>query len=124
MDIVQKLDELAEYQAQADVLSLQKRQLLEEAMPAEVKQRMAEIEAEFAGKGEAVSENIAALEVEIKEAVKAEGKSVKATILHAVFAKGRVTWETKGLDGLLVAVPQLAQFRKEGDPSVSIRKAA
>lgn len=122
MDIVTKLDELANYQSQVDALALQKRELLESAMPAEVKQRMAEIEAEFAGKAETAQENIAALEAEIKEAVKADGKSVKGTLLHAVYAKGRVTWESKGLDGLLVALPQLAQFRKEGDPSVSIRK--
>lgn len=124
MDIVKALDELAEFQAQVDVLALDKRALLEAAMPAEVKQRMAEIEDEFSDKSAAAQENIARLEAEIKEAVKTEGKSVKATLLHAVFAKGRVTWETKGLDGLLVAVPQLAQFRKEGEPSVSIRKVA
>ena len=121
MDIVKKLDELASYQAQVDALALQKRELLEAAMPAEVKQRMAEIEAEFSGKAETAQENIATLTAEIKEAVKAEGKSIKGTILQAVYNKGKVTWETKGLDGLIVAVPQLVQFRKEGEPFVTIR---
>ena len=122
MDIVKALDELAEYQAQVDALSLQKRALLESAVPADVKARMDEIEAEFVYKSSAAQDNISRLEAEIKEAVKAEGKSVKATLLHAVFAKGRETWDSKGLDGLLVAIPQLAQFRKEGEPSVAIRK--
>ena len=123
IEIKQKLDQLAEFQSARDVAMLEKQSLLDEIYTAEIKSRMAEIEAEFAGKTEAVNENIAALEAEIKQAIIVHGASVKGSVFHAVFAKGRVTWESKGLDGLLVAVPQLAQFRKEGEPSVTIRKA-
>ena len=120
-EIKQKLDQLAEFHAQRDVAMLEKQALLDEIYTAEIKLRMAEIEAEFAGKTEAVNENIAALEAEIKQAVVAHGASVKGTVFHAVFAKGRVSWDTKSLDGYATAHPELLSFRKEGEPSVSIR---
>ena len=62
------------------------------------------------------------LESEVRVAVIAEGKSVKATHLHAVYSKGRVTWDGKKLDGMMSLIPQLVDARKEGDPSVTIRK--
>jgi len=62
------------------------------------------------------------LEVEIKADVVANGASVKASHLHAVYSKGRVTWDGKKLDGMMSLIPQLMDARKEGDPSVTIRK--
>ena len=120
--IEKKLDALAELYAQRDLAMLEKQRLIDDLYTAELKKQIADIEAEFAGKTDGVSANIAALEEEVKTDVKAHGSSVKGKFLNAVFTKGRVTWETKGLEGLMVAVPQLAQFRKEGEPSVSLRK--
>ena len=122
-EIIQKLDQLAEYQAQRDAAMLEKQALLDKIYTAEIKARMAEIEAEFAGKTEGVAVNIAALELEIKQAIIAHGASVKGSVFHAVFAKGRVSWDTKSLDGYATAHPELLTFRKEGEPSVSIRVA-
>ena len=122
-EIKQKLDQLAEFQSARDVAMLEKQSLLDEIYTAEIKARMAEIEAEFVGKTEAVNENIAALEAEIKQAVLAHGASVKGSFFHAVFAKGRVSWDTKSLDGYATAHPELLSFRKEGEPSVSLRVA-
>lgn len=123
IEIKQKLDQLAEFQAQRDAVMLEKQALLDEIYTAEIKARMAKIEAEFVGKTEAVNEKIAALEAEIKQAVISHGASVKGYVLHAVFAKGRVSWDTKSLDGYATAHPELLAFRKEGEPSVSIRVA-
>ena len=120
--IEQKLDQLAEMYAQRDLATMDKQKLIDELYTPELKKQIADIEAEFSSKTDAVNENIATLEAEVKEEVKQHGSSVKGKFLNAVFTKGRVTWETKGLEGLMVAVPQLAQFRKEGDPSVSLRK--
>lgn len=122
-EIKQKLDQLAEFQSERDVAMLEKQSLLDEIYTAEIKARMAEIEAEFSGRIEAVNENIAALESEIKQAIIKHGASVKGSVLHAVFAKGRVSWDTKSLDGYATAHPELLTFRKEGEPSVSIRVA-
>jgi len=123
IEIKQKLDQLAEFQSAHDVAMLEKQSLLDEIYTAEIKSRMAEIEAEFTGKTEAVNENIAALEAEIKQAIITHGASVKGSVFHAFFAKGRVSWDTKSLDGYATAHPELLTFRKEGEPSVSIRVA-
>lgn len=120
--IESKLDQLSELYAQRDLSTLEKQRLIDAILTDEIKAKIAEIEAEFNGKGEAVSEKIAALESEIKEAVKLNGATVKGQFLQAVFTKGRVTWDSKSLDGYLKAHPELADFRKEGEPSVSLRK--
>lgn len=120
--IEQKLDELSELYAQRDLATLEKQRLIDEIYTAEIKAKIAEIDAEFAGKNEAVAEKIAALETEVKQAVLVGGASVKGQFLHAVYTKGRVTWDSKSLDGYVKAHPELAEFRKEGEPSVSLRK--
>jgi len=120
--IESKLDQLSELYAQRDLSTLEKQRLIDAILTDEIKAKIAEIESEFNGKGEAVSEKIAALESEIKEAVKLNGATVKGQFLQAVFTKGRVTWDSKSLDGYLKAHPELADFRKEGEPSVSLRK--
>jgi len=117
-----KLDELSELYAQRDLSTMEKQKLIDAVLTAEIKAKIAEIEAEFSGKGEVVGEKITTLENEVKELVKQSGQSVKGQFLHAVFAKGRVTWDSKSLDGYLKAHPELNEFRKEGEPSVSLRK--
>lgn len=120
--INEKLDELAELYAQRDLSTMDKQRLIDAVLTEEIKAKIAEIEAEFLGKNEAVSEKIESLETEVKDLVRQNGASVKGQFLHAVFAKGRVTWDSKQLDGLMIAIPELAQARKEGEPSVSLRK--
>lgn len=122
MNTIEKLNELAELYAQRDISTMEKQRLIDAIMTDEIKAKIAEVEAEYSGKSEAVTEKIAALESEVKELVKENGASVKGQFIHAVFTKGRVTWDSKQLDGLMIAVPQLAQARKEGEPSVSLRK--
>jgi len=120
--IQEKLDELSELYAQRDLSILDKQKLIDSILTNEIKSRIAEIEAEYSGRNEAVSEKIEALEAEVKELVKAGGASVKGQFIHAIFTKGRVTWDGKQLDGLMIAIPELAQARKQGEPSVSLRK--
>lgn len=117
-----KLDELSELYAQRDLSTMDKQHMIDSVLTDEIKAKIAEIEIEFSGKGEAVSEKIAELEAEVKELVKSAGASVKGQFLHAVYTKGRVSWDTKTLDGLAIAIPELTQARKEGEPSVSLRK--
>jgi phage host-nuclease inhibitor protein Gam len=116
------LEGLTEMYAQRDLLMLDRKRAETAAMPQEVIDALADIATEYAPKESAVSEKIAELEEAIKGEVIKTGVTVKGGSLQAVYSKPRVTWETKGLDGLLVAFPQLAQFRKVGAPSVSIRK--
>jgi hypothetical protein len=119
--IVEKLDRLAEFQSQRDILSLDKQAALDSVLTPEIKAKLAEIEAEFSDKAQSVNENIAALEAEIKADVLAHGETVRGSRLMAVWNKGRVSWDDKGLQGYMKAHPDLAEFRKQGEPSISIR---
>lgn len=121
MNITEMLDRLAEYQAQKDLANADKQALIDAVLTDEIKAKIADIETEFANKTEAVSENITVLESEIKQAVLSGGESVKGNLLHAVYAKGRVSWDAKTLDGFAVTHPEILFARKEGAPSVSIR---
>jgi hypothetical protein len=121
-DISQKIDQLANYQAQRDVLELEKQALIDQLIPPEIKARIEEIEAEFSGQREAVDANIAELEDEIKAEVLRNGASVKGTFLRVVYHTGRITWNTKSLDAYARARPEILEFRKQGEPFVSIQK--
>ncbi len=61
------------------------------------------------------------ISAEIKAAVASGGQSVKGGRFQAVYTKGRVSWDTKALDGYAAAHPEIQQFKKVGEPSVSIR---
>jgi len=121
MNTIEKLDQLADFKSQRDLIDLQKVESMDAAFPEELRQILKDIEAEFAGRMEVVNEKIAALEKEIKDDVLEHGETVKGNFLMAVYNKGRVSWNTKALEGYAVAHPEVAAFRKEGNPSVSIR---
>jgi hypothetical protein len=91
-------------------------------IPPEVKAELDALETESKTALSGVDAKLALLDEQIKAGVlgMAETVTVKG-VGQAVFNKGRVTWETKALDGLLVAIPELAKFRKEGDPYVTIK---
>ena len=120
--IEQMLDQLSDYQAQRALIEIKKQELIDSIFTPEIKARLQEIDTEFATQYEGVDANIAALTEQIKAAVIANGESVKGSFLHAVYAKGRVSWDSKKLEGLMMVIPQVADARKEGEPSVSIRK--
>lgn len=121
MNTIEKLNQLAELKSAVDALNLKKQALIDSILTEEIKQQLAEIDAEFAPEYQAVSDLSSSIEQEIKAEVIQAGETVKGDQLMAVFNKGRVSWDTKGLDGAIAIMPELAQFRKEGAPSVAIR---
>lgn len=122
--VEEKLDLLADLMAQKDALNLAKQELIDQVLTPEIRQQIADIEAEFAGKSEKVDTNIAYLTDLIKRDVIESGSSVKGQYLHAVYVKGRTSWDSKKLEGLAIAIPDILKAQKIGDPSVTIRKAA
>jgi hypothetical protein len=121
-EIKEQLDRLAEFKAQAEVVRLEKQKIIDAILTDEIKAQLASVDEEFSDQEEAVGQNIADLEAEIKDAVAMAGVSVKGQYLQAVYSKPRVSWDTKGLDGYAVAHPEVAAFKKStGVPSVSIR---
>lgn len=119
---MEKLEELYELYCRRDVLLMRKQELIDSVMTPEVRQAIADIEAEFALKTAVVDEDISRVENEVKEFALSEMSTLKGSHLQAVYAKGRVTWDTKTLDGLAIAMPEICVARKTGAPSVSIRK--
>ena len=120
--IGQKLDQLAEVHRQLEALEGDKQKLIDQVLPPEVKARLEEIEAEFTQKAEAAQASIESLEGEIKAEVLSHGESVRGAAFQAVWNKGRQSWDSKGLAGYAEAHPDLLKFRKEGEPSVTIRR--
>jgi len=58
----------------------------------------------------------------IKDLVLQTGESVAGESYQAVFSEGRTSWDNKALDGYCIDHPELKQFQKTGNPSVSIRR--
>lgn len=91
-------------------------------IPIEIQKELDDLDAESANALGGVNAKLAQIEEQIKDEVVRLGETVTVKgVGQAVFNHGRVTWDSKGLDGLAVAVPQLLQFRKEGDPYVTIK---
>lgn len=120
-ELIAKLDQLYNLRCLADLTASDMEQARKAAIPLEVAADLAAIDLEYAPQVEELATKIAAVEAEVKALAEQAGASVKGAGLQAVFTPGKVTYDARALDGLLVAMPQLAAFRKEGKPSVSIR---
>ena len=118
--IAAKLDELSDVRAALDVA----RQDYETKRFEILRTVQAELDAltvEYQPLFDTSEERITVLTEEIKRQVLDHGASVKGAHLHAVYARGRVTWYTQGLDRYAVEHPEVIRFRKQGQPSVSLR---
>ena len=79
------------------------------------------LEAEYQPVLDAAQENIAALENEIKTEVLLYGESVSGGMYRAVLTRGHVSWDSDGMDRYAASHPEVLQFRKQGQPLVSLR---
>ena len=118
------LNEYSDNLAGIDNLNASKQELIDKVLTPEIKEKLAEIEAEFAPKVEEKNKRNQALIDTIKGEILFTRQTLSGEYHQAVFTKGRVSWDTKALDGYAAAHPEVAQFRKEGAPSVSIRVRA
>lgn len=68
-------------------------------------------------------DQISLLEKEIKRDVLSLEETVDTPTHQVQYVNGRKTWDTRGLDGYMVAGhDELAQFRKVGNPSAKIKR--
>ena len=123
MDIYGKIEKYSDLTFGIDAVSQEKQALIDEVLTPEIKEKLAEIDAEFDPKAEQISQEKSTLEAEIKAEVLQAGQTVKGAFHSFVWSKPRVSWDTKALDGYAAAHTEIAQFRTEGSPSVSVRKA-
>jgi hypothetical protein len=120
--IIDLLNQLSEAQAHADVLALD-RKAHEAAVMETVQPMLDDLAAEYSPQQEVVGVKIAELTEQVKAAILSTGESVKGARLTAIFQPGRVSWDTKALEGFAAAHPELARFRKVGEAFVVIRNA-
>lgn len=137
-----RLQELREFIAGFEERQAAKRKLLDEEkqklvdgiLTPELLAQVREIEVEFQPKYASLdepSEELAAKQQEetmltagIKYEAQQLGKSIPGPGLTAQFGKGRVFWDDAGLLGYAKAGhPEILDFRKEGDPVISIVKS-
>lgn len=121
MTTIDKLNRLAELQAKRDELQAKLKADIDGVIPPEVKQAIADFELLHVNQAMPVQEEIATLEESIRSDVLAAGVTAKGEHLICTWNKPRVSWDTKGLDGYAVAHPELNAFRKEGEPSTTIK---
>src|SRR3990172_7297066 len=110
MDIALELDVLANLKDELADLELRKLGVLAEQIPPEVQERLDAINAEFSPLIEAAQTNIAEAEDAIKGQVLDGGVSVKGERLQAVFNPGRITWDTKAMEGYRGSHPEIGPF--------------
>lgn len=120
-DIYTQIEEYSRLTAGISDIETQKQALIERVLTPEIKDLLAEIDAEFDPKIAELNQTKAILEAQIKEQVIIAGQTVKGSLHQFVFSKPRVSWDTKLLDGYAMAHPEILHFRKEGNPSVSVR---
>lgn len=120
--IIASLNMLASLQAKRVLLDGEVQAMKDAILTPELRAQVSAIDEEFAEKYRGLGKNIDDIETEIKNEVLTLGTSVKGELLQAVLSPGRVTWNTKALEGFMTAFPELAKFRKEGLPSVAIRR--
>lgn len=90
-------------------------------MLAEAKKQLAELKALFEAANAPLIELIEELETEIKKDVLVLGSSVSSEKMTAVWANGRMSWDSKKLTELSEICPEINDCRKYGNPSVSFR---
>ena len=122
MDIYEKIEKYSDLGFGIDSINQEKQALIDQVLTPEIKEKLAEIDAEIDPKIDGLSQQKAALESEIKQEVLEAGQTVKGTYHSFVWSKPRVSWDTKALDGYAAAHPEIQRFRAEGAPSVSVRK--
>lgn len=120
-----KLERLDDAIARREVLAIKKEELRKSILTDEQKQEMENIELEFKPGMDAVNEEVNKLRDEINDEIVRYGSSVKSEHLQAVFNRGRVTFDNKGLQQLEKANPTVWEvvknFMKVGDPYTTIR---
>jgi hypothetical protein len=121
-DITQKLDRLSRLYGQKQKYSSEKQGIIDGLLPPEIKAKIDEVEAEFQQQEEIISQSIDSLENEIKADTAKFGATVKSSGLMAVWSKGRITWDTKGLTSFAGSHPEVLEYRREGKPIISVRR--
>jgi hypothetical protein len=118
--VADKLERLTNLRTAADLVHMD----YEAKRAGILKQIQSELDAldsEYNPLFEAATGNIAGIEAEIKNDVLLYGESIQAGTYRAVYVQGRVSWDNDGMNHYAASHPDILQFRKQGQPSVTLR---
>lgn len=120
MELAERLERLQA--ARAAAVPVQKEYAERQAAIMEqVRSLLETLDAEFADRLQASREEVSRLEAEARASVLAYGASFRHAGVHAVYSRPRVTWDSRGLARYVETHPAVAEFRRVGKPSVSLR---
>ncbi len=120
-DVYTQIEEYSRLSAGIDDIRAQKQALIDSVLTPEIREQLAEVDAEFDPKIAELNMTLSILEAQIKAQVLEAGRTIKGSLHSFTFSRPRVSWDTRGLDGYAMAHPEILRFRKEGNPSVSVR---
>lgn len=115
-----KLERLTSLRGAADVARLNYETKRAEILK-QVQAELDTLEAEYKPVLDAAEENIAALENEIRTDVLLYGETVSGGSYRASYTQGRMSWDNDGLSKYAASHPDVLQFRRQGQPIVSLR---
>lgn len=118
--VAEKLERFSNLRNAAEFTRLDYETKLKEILK-QIQPELDALDAEYKPVLEAAEENIAALETEIKTDVLLHGESVSGGMYRACYVQGRVSWDNEGMTRYASAHPDVLQFCKQGQPSVSLR---
>lgn len=121
--VLQKLERLSQLHAAADLARMDYESRRAEVLK-QIQDELDALEVEFKPALEAAEKNAASLEAEIRNDVLLRGESLRGSAYQAIYMKGRVSWDAAGMNEYARDHPDVLRYRKEGQPSVSLRKTA
>lgn len=118
--VAEKLERLTNLRGAADVARLDYESKRAEILK-KIQADLDALDSEYKPILEAAEENVAALENEIKTDVLLYGESISGGSYRASYTQGRVSWDNEGMVKYAASHPDVLQFRKQGNPIVSLR---
>lgn len=122
MDTEKDLDYYAELSERLQFLQASQLELKNKAIPQEVKDKLAEIEAEYMPMIDETLAMIEAVKASIETAVLETKATAHGNKYMAVYVSGKKSWDGKKLEGYAMDHPEILQAQKIGEPSVTFRK--
>ena len=118
---IELLDEYSDNLVGADTYGRERDRLIDEILTPEQKAAIEDIKTEFNEKIDALTERNVTISNTLKAYVIENGSTLNGQLHQVVYTKGRVSWDTKKLDGYAAAHPEILEFKTEGEPSASLR---
>lgn len=79
------------------------------------------LDSDFLDRMQRSADDVSRFDTIVREAVLQYGRSFSHARIRAVYARARITWDSKGLQQYAVSHPDVERYRKVGKPTVSLR---